>query len=113
MHFHDTYGRGVANVLAAWSYGITTFDASAGGLGGCAYAPGASGNVATEDVVTALEGEGADVGVDLEKLSRASGLLSPYLIDTRRSMPAADAHICDACQFSTGDVCCERYRRQA
>ena len=113
MHFHDTYGRGVANVLAAWSYGIGTFDASAGGLGGCPYAPGASGNVATEDVVTALEEKGANMGVDLEKLSRAAGLLTPYLVDTRRSMPDADAHACDACQFSTGDVCCERYRRQA
>ena len=113
MHFHDTYGRGVANVLAAWSYGIGTFDASAGGLGGCPYAPGASGNVATEDVVTALEEKGAKVGVDLEKLSRAGGLLTPYLVDTRRSQPEVDAHACAACQFSTGDVCCERYRRQA
>ena len=113
VHFHDTYGRGVANVLAAWSYGIGTFDASAGGLGGCPYAPGASGNVATEDVVTALAEKGVDVGVNLEKLSRAAGLLTPYLVDTRRSMPDADAHACAACQFSTGDVCCERYRRQA
>jgi hydroxymethylglutaryl-CoA lyase len=113
MHFHDTYGRGVANVLAAWSYGIGIFDASAGGLGGCPYAPGASGNVATEDVVAALEEKGAKVGVDIEKLSRAAGLLTPYLVDTRRSMPDADSHACSACQFSTGDVCCERYRRQA
>ena len=98
---------------AAWSYGIGIFDASAGGLGGCPYAPGASGNVATEDVVTALEEKGAEVGVDLEKLSRAAGLLTPYLVDTRRSMPDAASHACAACQFSTGDVCCERYRRQA
>ena len=113
MHFHDTYGQGVANVLAAWSYGISTFDASAGGLGGCPYAPGASGNVATESVVTALEGKGVNTGVDLEKLSRASGLLTPYLVDTLRSQPELDAPACAACQFSTGDVCCERYQRQA
>jgi hydroxymethylglutaryl-CoA lyase len=111
MHFHDTYGRGVANVLAAWSDGIRTFDASAGGLGGCPYAPGASGNVATEDVVTALEGKGVDVDVDLEKLHRASALLTPYLVDDLRSMPEADAPVCAACQFSTGDVCCQRYQR--
>jgi len=55
VHFHDTYGRGVANTLAAWPYGIRTVDASVGGLGGCPYAPGASGNVATGDVVAALE----------------------------------------------------------
>jgi hydroxymethylglutaryl-CoA lyase len=113
MHFHDTYGRGVANVLAAWSCGIRTFDASAGGLGGCPYAPGASGNVATEDVVAALEKKGVDVGVDLEKLRRAAGLLTPYLVDAQRSMPEADAPACAACQFSTGDVCCERYQRRA
>jgi hydroxymethylglutaryl-CoA lyase len=112
MHFHDTYGRGVANVLAAWSFGIRTFDASAGGLGGCPYAPGAAGNVATEAVVTALEEKGAGVGVNLEKLSRATGLLAPYLVDSRRSQPEADAHACAACQFSTGEVCCERYKRQ-
>jgi len=113
MHFHDTYGRGVANVLAAWSYGIHTFDASAGGLGGCPYAPGAAGNVATEAVVTALEEKGANVGINLEKLSRATGLLAPYLVDSRRSQPDADAHACAACQFSTGEVCCERFQRQA
>ncbi len=65
MHFHDTYGRGVENVLASWSYGLRIFDASVGGLGGCPYAPGATGNVATEAVVEALEKEGETVGVDL------------------------------------------------
>jgi len=65
LHFHDTYGIAIANVLAAWmEYGIVAFDTSAGGLGGCPYAPGASGNVATEDVVYALRASGAPVDVD-------------------------------------------------
>ena len=65
LHFHDTYGMAVANVLTAWSdYEIDAFDSSAGGLGGCPYAPGASGNVATEDVISALKASGATVPVD-------------------------------------------------
>ncbi len=65
LHFHDTYGMAVANVLTAWmDYGIEAFDTAAGGLGGCPYAPGASGNVATEDTVYALKASGADVSVD-------------------------------------------------
>jgi hydroxymethylglutaryl-CoA lyase len=65
LHFHDTYGMAVANALTAWwDYGITAFDSSAGGLGGCPYAPGASGNVATEDLVFALKASGAIVPVD-------------------------------------------------
>lgn len=67
-HFHDTWGMGVANVYAALQSGVTVFDASVGGLGGCPFAPGASGNVATEDVVYMLEGAGIDTGVDLGKL---------------------------------------------
>jgi hydroxymethylglutaryl-CoA lyase len=113
MHFHDTYGNGATNVMAAASYGIDTFDASVGGLGGCPYAPGASGNVATETVVTALEATGARVGVDLDHLVRARALLDPYLVDDRRTMPPADAPICASCQFSTGDYCCERFRASA
>jgi hydroxymethylglutaryl-CoA lyase len=73
LHFHDTYGMAVANVLTAWwEYGIETFDCSAGGLGGCPYAPGASGNVATEDVVYALKACGATVDVDEHKVMAAS-----------------------------------------
>jgi hydroxymethylglutaryl-CoA lyase len=65
LHVHDTYGTAVANVLVAWTdYGIEAFDTSAGGLGGCPYAPGASGNAATEDVVYALRASGAAVAVD-------------------------------------------------
>jgi hydroxymethylglutaryl-CoA lyase len=89
MHFHDTYGRGIQNVLASWSYGIRIFDASAGGLGGCPFAPGATGNVATESVVRALMGAGAAVDVDPEKLSQARRLLDPFLADERRSPKTA------------------------
>ncbi|MFN3484076.1 MAG: hydroxymethylglutaryl-CoA lyase [Planctomycetota bacterium] len=77
MHFHDTYGRAVENVRAARRRGVRTFDASVGGLGGCPYAPGASGNVATEAVVRALRAEGEEVGVDLEALARARALIAP------------------------------------
>lgn len=73
LHFHDTYGMAIANVLTAWwEYGIETFDCSAGGLGGCPYAPGASGNVATEDVVYALKACGATVAVDERKVVAAA-----------------------------------------
>ena len=68
LHFHDTRGTGLANVLAALEAGIDSFDGSVGGLGGCPYAPGASGNVATEDLVYMLHEMGIDTGVDLEKL---------------------------------------------
>jgi hydroxymethylglutaryl-CoA lyase len=68
VHLHDTYGQGLANTLAALSEGVHIVDASAGGLGGCPYAPGARGNLATEDLVYALEGSGVDTGVDLDAL---------------------------------------------
>ncbi|MGZ8709853.1 MAG: hydroxymethylglutaryl-CoA lyase [Thermoanaerobaculia bacterium] len=79
MHFHDTRGTALANTLAALEMGISTFDASAGGLGGCPYAPGASGNMATEDLVYLLEGMAIDSGVDLRKLVEASAIIAPYL----------------------------------
>jgi hydroxymethylglutaryl-CoA lyase len=65
MHFHDTYGQGVANILASLEAGITVFDSSVAGLGGCPFAPGATGNVATEDVLHLLHGMGLETGVDL------------------------------------------------
>jgi hydroxymethylglutaryl-CoA lyase len=68
MHFHDTRGLGIANLLAALEMGIARFDASVGGLGGCPYAPGASGNVATEEVVHVLHDMGIDTGIDLEAI---------------------------------------------
>ncbi|QDK39244.1 hydroxymethylglutaryl-CoA lyase [Bdellovibrio sp. NC01] len=67
-HFHDTRGQALANILAAYDMGITVFDASLGGLGGCPYAPGATGNVATEDVVYMFHGMGVKTGLNLDKL---------------------------------------------
>ncbi len=76
LHFHDTRGTALANVLTALQLGITTFDASAGGLGGCPYAPGASGNLATEDLLYLLEGLGIDTGVALARVVDASGFIA-------------------------------------
>ena len=79
MHFHDTYGHAVENVLAAYARGITVFDASTGGIGGCPYAPGASGNVSMERVIAALKGAGAATHVDVQALARARGVIEPSL----------------------------------
>jgi hydroxymethylglutaryl-CoA lyase len=82
-HFHDTYGQALANVYAALELGVAVFDASVAGLGGCPYAPGASGNLATEDLLYMLDGLGIDTGVGLDALL------------------AADRYICDALQRPT------------
>jgi hydroxymethylglutaryl-CoA lyase len=74
LHMHDTRGTALANVLVGLEEGITTFDASVGGLGGCPYAPGASGNLATEDLVYMLHGMGYETGIDFAKLVRAGAL---------------------------------------
>ena len=79
LHFHDTFGTALANVYAGLQLGITRFDASAGGLGGCPYAPGAAGNLATEDVVYLLDRLGIETGVDLLKLFAASRLIAEAL----------------------------------
>jgi hydroxymethylglutaryl-CoA lyase len=79
LHFHDTRGTALANVLAALEAGITTFDASAGGLGGCPYAPGASGNLATEDLIYMLDGLGIETGVSLDAVAAASTALAPLI----------------------------------
>lgn len=79
MHFHNTYGIAVANVLASWERGIEAFDASVGGLGGCPYAPGARGNIATEEVVRALKATGAGSRVDMRALAAARDLASRAL----------------------------------
>jgi hydroxymethylglutaryl-CoA lyase len=79
MHFHDTRGTALANTLAALEMGIATFDASSGGLGGCPYAPGASGNLATEDLIYLLDGMGIETGVDIRKVVVASQIIAPYL----------------------------------
>jgi hydroxymethylglutaryl-CoA lyase len=76
VHFHDTRGTALANILVAVEMGISTVDAALGGLGGCPYAPGASGNVATEDVVYMLDGMGVRTGVELDKLIDCSRLAS-------------------------------------
>ena len=72
LHFHDTRGRALANVEAALPFGIRTFDASAGGLGGCPYAPGAPGNLATGDLISLLEALGIETGVSIDALTKAS-----------------------------------------
>jgi hydroxymethylglutaryl-CoA lyase len=72
LHFHDTYGRGLANTLAGLETGVREFDSATAGLGGCPYCPGASGNLATEDLVDFLEGMGYETGIDLEKLLDAA-----------------------------------------
>ncbi|AWB90794.1 hydroxymethylglutaryl-CoA lyase [Aeromicrobium chenweiae] len=79
MHFHDTYGQALANAHAALQVGITTFDASAGGLGGCPYAESATGNLATEDLVWMLDGLGIEHGVDLSSLVETSVWMSRVL----------------------------------
>lgn len=79
LHVHDTYGQALANIYAALEEGVRVFDASAAGLGGCPYAKGATGNVATEDVVYLLEGEGFSTGVDLKKVVDAAWFISHIL----------------------------------
>jgi hydroxymethylglutaryl-CoA lyase len=78
-HFHDTYGQALANTLAALELGVWQFDASVAGLGGCPYAKGATGNVATEDVVYMLHGMGIETGIDLDKLVDAGKFISDFL----------------------------------
>jgi len=79
LHFHDTRGMAIANVLAALNLGVTTFDASAGGLGGCPYAPGATGNVATEDLIYMLNGLGIESGVNLDVVVEASSFIETHV----------------------------------
>jgi hydroxymethylglutaryl-CoA lyase len=79
VHFHDTYGQALANSLAALQHGITTFDSSAGGLGGCPYAKNATGNLATEDLVWFLHGLGIETGIDLEALVGTSRWMADQL----------------------------------
>ncbi len=79
LHFHDTRGTALANVLAALDYGAAAFDASAGGLGGCPYAPGATGNLATEDLLYMLDGFGIETGVNLQGVLNASRFIEPRL----------------------------------
>ena len=82
LHLHNTRGLGLANVMAGLEEGITTFDASLGGLGGCPFAPGASGNIVTEDLVFMLEAMGIDTGIDLDKLLKVREILLQKLYPT-------------------------------
>ena len=79
LHFHDTRGTALANVLASLDFDIRTFDSSAGGLGGCPYAPGATGNLATEDLLYLLHGLGHDTGVSLDRVLAASESIEPVV----------------------------------
>ena len=85
MHFHDTRGTALANVLTALELGVTIFDSSSGGLGGCPYAPGASGNLATEDLLYLLHGMGIETGINLDAVVAASR----YLAGVRGMAPAS------------------------
>jgi hydroxymethylglutaryl-CoA lyase len=79
LHFHDTRGAALANCLVGLAMGVTTIDAAVGGLGGCPYAPGASGNLATEDVVAALHGMGVETGIDLDLLVEAAQRIAAFV----------------------------------
>lgn len=79
LHFHDTYGQALANILACLDLGVRVFDSSVAGLGGCPYAKGASGNLATEDLVYMLHGMGLETGIDLQKLALAGQAISTQL----------------------------------
>jgi hydroxymethylglutaryl-CoA lyase len=87
LHFHDTRGTALANVLTALQLGVTTFDSSAGGLGGCPYAPGAAGNLATEDLLYMLDGLGIETGVSIDKVLAAS-----RFIETKLGHPLASRY---------------------
>ncbi len=106
VHFHDTFGHALANVRLSWDYGIRIFDASVGGLGGCPFAPGATGNVATEAVAAALTDQGAEVNVDLQKLAHARQFLNPYLGEERPARTLDGERICETCDYFAGEVCC-------
>src|SRR5437763_12076307 len=93
VHFHDTYGQALANTLAALGRGVTTVDASAGGLGGCPYAGSATGNLATEDLLWQLHGLGIETGIDLRKMVDTSVWLAGKL--GRPSASRAVAALCD------------------
>lgn len=106
VHFHDTYARGIPNVLQSLSYGIGVVDASAGGLGGCPFSPGATGNVSTQSVVEALETEGYPVNVDLERIEKAFQTLSGYLPGDKGRKPLPELLDCANCEFNNTDQCC-------
>ena len=91
MHFHDTRGTALANVLASMDMGITIFDGALGGLGGCPYAPGASGNVATDDLLYMLDGMGIQTGIQADKLYAAAQLIEGKI---GRTLPSHSMQVC-------------------
>ncbi|THB76506.1 MAG: hydroxymethylglutaryl-CoA lyase [Desulfobacteraceae bacterium] len=107
VHYHDTYANGIANVLKSLSYGIRTVDASVGGLGGCPFAPGATGNVSTEDVIRALRNAGETLTANIDRLLQARELLNPYL--PAPSLPETDPPDCSTCEFFNNGLCCGRH----
>jgi isopropylmalate/homocitrate/citramalate synthase len=94
VHLHDTRGTALANVLAALQEGVSVVDSSAGGLGGCPYAPGAAGNLATEDLVYMMEGMGIATGIDVDAVAGASRALAERLgrAPASRYVAAGPAH---------------------
>jgi isopropylmalate/homocitrate/citramalate synthase len=94
VHFHDTYGQALANILVAMERGITVVDSSVAGLGGCPFAPGASGNVATEDVLYMMDGLGIHTGVDLDLLIEAGLFISNLLNRPSGSKVALARGVC-------------------
>jgi hydroxymethylglutaryl-CoA lyase len=94
MHFHNTRGMGLANVLAAVQSGITRFDGSLGGLGGCPYAPGASGNISSEDAIHMLDAMGYDTGMNI-----------PNLLAIARELPAIVGHTVPGQVAKAGRTC--------
>lgn len=90
-HMHDTYGQALANILTALQMGVSVIDSSVAGLGGCPYAKGATGNVATEDVVYMLHGFGIKTGIDMEKLLDASAFITGVLGGRKNNSRAAEA----------------------
>lgn len=102
VHFHDTHGRALANVYVALTYGVATVDASAGGLGGCPYAPGASGNLATEDLLFMLQEMGIETGVDLEQVLDVSFDMETLL---GRRLPSRHLQVARANRLAAGRIC--------
>ena len=95
VHFHDTFGQALSNISVAMEIGVRTVDSSVAGLGGCPYAKGASGNVATEDVVFMLRGNGVETGVDLGKLAKVGDFISGFV--GRKNMSKAGLALLSKC----------------
>ncbi len=102
-HFHNTRGQGLANVLAALDVGVTTLDASQGGIGGCPYAPGASGNIVTEDLVYLLEAMGLHTGIDIERLLAARKVVEDALAGEPLYGLVADAGLPKGFRYAHGN----------